>query len=112
METTFEIATKELKRKHKENLGVIQIKDLPLNVVTKRKLEREGMHFLGEIVTKTRKELSQMPSFGEKKINEIENVLSALDLTFSPVSQKKGKRLEILENTVNIIKFFDGARAI
>lgn len=68
------------------------IEDLDLSVRTLNSLRRGGITTVGELVSKTEKELTDLRNFGEKSLKEVEERLKTLGVTLAGQSEKKADK--------------------
>lgn len=66
----------------KEKMYSISIEDLDLSLRSFNCLKRAGIDSVGDIVSKTKEEMSKIKNFGKKSLTEVENKIHEMDLTF------------------------------
>jgi len=59
-----------------------KIDDLELSVRSQNCLKNENITYIGDLVTKTESKMLQTPNFGKKSLNELKEVLGAMNLKF------------------------------
>ena len=59
-----------------------KVDDLELSVRSQNCLQNDNIAYIGDLVKKTEAEMLRTPNFGKKSLNEIKEVLSAMDLKF------------------------------
>jgi len=72
----------EKEEEKKDKVLEISIEELELSVRASNGLKRANINTVGDLIEKTREEMSKIRNLGQKSLEEIENKLKELDLTF------------------------------
>ena len=72
----------EKEEEKKDKVLEITIEELELSVRASNGLKRANINTLGDLIQKTREEMSKIRNLGQKSLEEIENKLKEYDLTF------------------------------
>lgn len=81
----------------------LQIQDIEFSVRSLNCLLRAGIVYLGEIVVMSEEELKQLPNFGKKSLQEVEEKLAELELSLQMDLQEHGITAENIPNIKEIL---------
>jgi DNA-directed RNA polymerase subunit alpha len=59
-----------------------KINDLELSIRSQNCLRNDNIKYIGDLVKKSESEMLKTPNFGKKSLNEIKNMLEAINLNF------------------------------
>ncbi len=75
----------EKEEEKKDKVLEMSIEELELSVRASNGLKRANINTVGDLIEKTREEMSKIRNLGQKSLEEIERKLNELDLTFKKV---------------------------